>query len=134
MRLGSVKEKGRRVGLPPYLYGLRFRALYRKSACIHVLLLHKIGSDPGLSQSLGALAGPGVSLAFSCYRETGRQVHSASYTGGKHRGLTRSVVGPDGWWASNRATPLTRNDLDRCTRRKRFSKSVEASAPCFLVP
>ena len=78
--MGSVKQKGRRVAMPPCLYGLRFRSLYLKRPCIHVRLLHNTGSDPGLSQSLGTLGDSGVSLAFSCYTEialggTGIQVH-----------------------------------------------------------
>ena len=67
--MGSVKQKGRRVARPPYLYGLRFHSLYWKRPCIHEHLLHNIGSDPGLSQSLGALGGSGVSLAFFCYMD-----------------------------------------------------------------
>lgn len=44
------------------------------------------------------------------------------------------AAGPNGWWDSNRATTLTRNDLDSDTPRKQFSESAEPSGPCFLVP
>jgi len=43
MCMGSVKQKGGRVGMPPYLYGLRFQSLYLKRPCIHVHLSHNIG-------------------------------------------------------------------------------------------
>ena len=45
--MGSVKQKGRRVARPPYLYGLRFHSLYWKRP----------------------LGGSGVSLAFFCYMD-----------------------------------------------------------------
>ena len=104
--LGSVKQKGQSVRMPPYLYGLmeqgRFHALYWKRPCIHVHLLHNIISDPDLSQSPGALGGLSISLAFSCYLEialggTDRQVHTESYTSGRTGGLFHNVVGPKGW-------------------------------------
>ena len=45
---------------------LGFHALYQKRPSIYVHLLHNIGSNPGLSKTLGALGGSGISLAFSC--------------------------------------------------------------------
>ena len=52
---------------------------------MHVNLLHDIVLVPGPPQSLWALGGLGIFLAFSCYRETllggtGRQVHTESST------------------------------------------------------
>ena len=89
--MDSVKQKGHRIGMSPYFYSLRFHSLYQKRPCIHVHLLHNLGSDPGLSLSLGAFEGSGVSLIFSYYMEiahggTGRQVHTESYTDRKNRG------------------------------------------------
>ena len=66
MGLGRNKQKGLPVGMPPYHYGLRFHALYQKRPSIYVYLLHNIGSHPGVSQTLGALGGSGISLAFFC--------------------------------------------------------------------
>ena len=37
---GSHKQKGLRVEMPPYLYGLRLRALYQKWPSNHVHLPH----------------------------------------------------------------------------------------------
>ena len=101
MCMGSVKQKGQSVGMPPYFYGLRFHSLYQKRPCIHVHLLHNLGSDPCLSLSLGAFGGSGVSLNFSCYMEiahgdTSTQVHTESYTDRKNRGPHSECYGPSG--------------------------------------
>ena len=51
--LGSKKQEGIPVGMPPYHFGLRFHALYWKRPSIFVHLLHNFGSYPGLSLSGG---------------------------------------------------------------------------------
>ena len=53
--VGSVKQVGRRLSMPPYLYNLRFHALHRKRPWIQVHLLHNIGSDTGYHNLLGLL-------------------------------------------------------------------------------
>ena len=65
---------------------------------------------------------------------TGRQVHTETTQIRRKGHLTQNVVGSKGWQASNRGTELTRNDLDRYTPRKWFSKSAEPRGPCSLVP
>ena len=62
-----------------------------------------------------------------------RCTHKATQIG-RTEGLTQNVVVHKGWQASKRGTTLTRNDLDRCTPRERFSKSAEPKGPCFLSP
>ena len=95
--MGSVKQKGRRVAMPPCLYGLRFRSLYLKRPCIHVCLLHNTGSDPGLSQALGTLGR--LRCLFGLFLLHGDSTWGHRYTGaqkatqiGRTEGFTHNVV------------------------------------------
>ena len=68
---------------------------------MHVHLLHDIVLAPGLPWSLWALGGSGISLAFSCYRETvlGGKVDRCTQKApeiGKTGDLSQNIVDPNG--------------------------------------